>query len=69
MKHRLVKYYKNVCNYIKNIVVSVFVFFKNVVLSRLILILTIPLIIFNVFCAALIIIKNWSLKNTKELNV
>jgi hypothetical protein len=38
-------------------------------LNRLILILSTPIILFNVGCAFIVIIKNWSIKHTKELNV
>jgi hypothetical protein len=38
-------------------------------LNRLILIVSIPFILFNVVCALIVIIKNWSLKHTQELNV
>jgi len=41
----------------------------NSLLNRLIIILSTPLIVINVFCAVLVKIKNWSMINTKELDV
>jgi hypothetical protein len=38
-------------------------------LNRFILIISIPFVILNACFALIVIIKNWSLKHTKELNV
>jgi hypothetical protein len=48
-----------------NLVVRLLILLFN----RLILIVSIPIILINVVCAFIVIIKNWSIKNTKELNV
>jgi hypothetical protein len=53
----------------KHTIIKLVVRLLTLLLNRLILLLSTPIILINVVCAIIVIIKNWSLKHTKELNV